>query len=248
MNDVLEFSHQKVSEIVLGNPNAMAVFTKYGIDFCCGGKLDLSTACAKKKINIHDVEQDLLAAFASSKSEPLAEEQQTWDLDRLAHYIEKTHHAYVQTQTAELFRLLDKVTKRHGDDHPELHEVFAAFKVVSSELAGHMKKEELILFPWIKRLAAVQRGEIAYEKPPFGSVANPIRMMEMDHEGAGSGMNSIRLFANNYVLPEGACMSYWQTYQYLEAFEKDLHIHVHLENNILFPKAIALESIVSKSK
>ncbi|MBL0019489.1 MAG: iron-sulfur cluster repair di-iron protein [Bacteroidia bacterium] len=242
MKNPQELSQQKVGEIVLANPNAMRVFTKFGIDFCCGGKLTLEVACNKRKLQLSDVEQALVEAAIAAEAPDTLEDPQNWALDRLADHIVGKHHAFVAEQTPEILRLLDKVSKRHGPEHPELYEMNSIFQAVAGELAQHMKKEELILFPAIKRLALVDRGEAVYQTPPFGSVANPINMMEMEHESAGGGLDQIRTLANNFTLPEGACMSYWQVYQLLDAYEKDLHVHVHLENNILFPKAIILES------
>jgi regulator of cell morphogenesis and NO signaling len=246
MKDTMELSQQTVAQIVLDNPKSMSVFSKFGIDYCCGGKLSLADACNKKHLNIADVEEALVKSALELEAVALGDEPQTWSLDRLVDHIVTKHHSFVAEQTPEILRLLDKVSSRHGDAHPELHEINAIFKAVAGELAMHMKKEELMLFPAIKRLAAGARGETSYYAPPFGSVANPIGMMEQEHENAGGGLDRIRSLANDYVLPEGACMSYAHTYQLLDAFEKDLHLHVHLENNILFPRAIALEAELVK--
>lgn len=246
MKDTMEFSRQTVAEIVMDNPKSMSVFSKLGIDYCCGGKLSLEAACNKKHLNIADVEAALRKSAHESDAIPSADEPQTWPLDRLAAHIVSKHHSFVAEQTPEILRLLDKVSTRHGDAHPELHEINSIFKAVAGELVMHMKKEELMLFPAIKHLAAVERGDAIYRTPPFGSVAHPIVMMEHEHENAGGGLDRVRSLTNNYVLPEGACMSYAHTYQLLDAFEQDLHLHVHLENNILFPKAVALEEAIAK--
>lgn len=248
MKDTIELTQQKVSEIVMANPKSMSVFSKFGIDYCCGGKLSLEDACAKKHLDIAQVELALIQSALELDAAPSGDEPQDWPLDRLADHIVSKHHAFVAEQTPEILRLLDKVSRRHGDEHPELHEIHAIFVAVAGELTMHMKKEELMLFPAIKHLAVVHRGDAGYRTPPFGSVANPIAMMEQEHESAGGGLDRIRSLTNNYVLPEGACMSYAHTYQLLDAFEKDLHLHVHLENNILFPQAIALESALLASK
>ncbi len=246
MKDTMEFSRQTVAEIVMDNPKSMSVFSKLGIDYCCGGKLSLEAACKKKQLNIADVEAALQKSAHESDVISPADESQTWPLDRLAAHIVSKHHSFVAEQTPEILRLLDKVSNRHGDVHPELHEINSIFKAVAGELAMHMKKEELMLFPAIMHLAAVERGDAIYRMPPFGSVAHPIVMMEHEHENAGGGLDRVRSLTNNYVLPEGACMSYAHTYQLLDAFEQDLHLHVHLENNILFPKAVALEEAIAK--
>jgi regulator of cell morphogenesis and NO signaling len=247
MEDTLELSQQKVAEIVKANPDAMSVLDKFGIDFCCGGKLSLAKACDKAHVTLADVEQALVENAILASQIPAAEDPWTWTLRRLADHIVAKHHAYVEMQIPEILRLLDKVAHRHGDHHPELHDIGEAFHAVANELTQHMKKEELILFPWIKRYEEVQLGHLPYVQPPFGTIANPIQTMEAEHEQAGGGFATIRVLSKNYTLPEGACMSYWQTYHLLQEFEKDLHVHVHLENNILFPKALAIEEVISKA-
>jgi regulator of cell morphogenesis and NO signaling len=231
-----------VGEIARSDSRTLPIFDHYGIDFCCGGKLLLADACRKKHLDFDTVSTELTAVMTAEEVPTDLDAMASWPLTKLADWIVEKHHTYVQTQTLELQRLLSKVSRVHGDQHPELHRIHEVFQLVAGELATHMKKEELILFPWIKRTEAAANGEIAFTPPPFGSLSNPIDMMEAEHETAGDGMEEIRVLTHQYQLPEGACASYWQTYQYLEAFEKDLHIHIHLENNILFPRAIALEA------
>jgi regulator of cell morphogenesis and NO signaling len=245
MKETLALSQQKVSEIVKANPNSMSVLDKFGIDFCCGGKLSLEIACNKRHVNVADVEQALAENEILSSALASEEGPQTWKLDQLADYIVTKHHAYIETQIPEILRLLDKVCRRHGEEHPELQGIKQSFQAIADELTTHMKKEELILFHWIKRLAAMEAGEMPFGKPHFGTVANPIGMMEAEHENVGNEFETIGKLSNEYTLPEGGCMSFWQTYHLLKGFEADLHMHIHLENNILFPKAIALEGQLS---
>jgi regulator of cell morphogenesis and NO signaling len=247
MNTIIDFGEKKLSEIVLGDVRTIAVFNEFGIDYCCGGKRSLALACKQKGVDVAAVEARLVAASQAPATEAIVEDYAKWPVDELALHIVHKHHRYVETRLPELLRLIDKVAERHGPEHAELLEIKSIFHGVAEELTGHMKKEELILFPWIKRLGMVERGEIDYVMPPFGSVANPIQMMEREHVDAGDGMARIRVLTNHYVLPAGACMSYWQTYEYLKEFEADLHLHVHLENNLLFPQAIALESQFAQS-
>ena len=247
MNAIIDFGEKKLSEIVLGDVRTIAVFQEFDIDYCCGGKRSLSLACKQKGVAVAIVEARLLAVTKEAAATTMDLDYGQWPVDDLVVHIVRKHHGYVATRLPELLGLLDKVAQRHGAAHAELQEIQSIMHAVAAELTGHMKKEELILFPWIKRLGMVARGEIDFVVPPFGSVANPIQAMEREHVDAGDGMARIRQLTNNYVLPEGACMSYWQTYEYLKEFEADLHLHVHLENNLLFPKAIALESQFVKS-
>ena len=232
----------KVGEIARLYPKTMSFFDAAGIDFCCGGKRTLETACIGKKIEPTSFARELNELIAQPDDEIDLKALTSLPLDQLAQHIVEKHHKYVQQQTAELLRLTAKVSRVHGGEHPELLEVYSIFQALATELAGHMKKEELILFPWITRLAAAERGEIAYQQPPFGSLTNPIGMMEQEHDSAGDGLGRIRELTNNYVLPQGGCASYWQMLNYLEEFEKDLHLHIHLENNVLFPSAIKMEA------
>lgn len=248
-NTALSLQDQPVGEIVLNHPETRFFFGKLGIDYCCGGKQSLSRACKGKKLDVEEVVNGLLAVLEGPSPENVEEvDFKQMPLDELVDYIVNTHHQYVQTATPEIQRLLDKVSNRHGEEHPELHEIRSRFNNVARELAMHMRKEELILFPWIKRTVMADRGEMAYQVPPFGSLANPISMMEAEHEGAGGDMERIREITNNYTLPEGACMSYWQVYELLKQFEQDLHLHVHLENNLLFPGGLALESSLTSNQ
>jgi regulator of cell morphogenesis and NO signaling len=224
-----------VGDIVASDFRAAAVFHKFGIDFCCGGGATLSDACRKQHLSVGDV----LAALTAACAAPDAGTPRfnSWDVQTLVSYIVSNHHAYVREALPAIQAHTRKLASVHGENHPELLEVAALFEGVSDEMTSHMMKEEHVLFPFINALgAAAQRGTPA-PVPPFGRVSNPIRMMEQEHESAGNAMASIRELTGGYVPPADGCTTYRITLQELQAFEADLHAHVHLENNILFPKA-----------
>lgn len=215
------------------------VFRKYKIDFCCKGNRTIEEACENKKFETAEVYRDLENISDQNAG---SIDYNSWPLDLLADYVEKTHHRYVEENTAVLLQYLNKLCKVHGDRHPELLEINDLFKESAKDLAAHMKKEELLLFPFIKKMvAAKQKGENV-ERPHFGSVESPVAMMKHEHTVEGDRFAKIAELTNNYVFPDDACGTYQVTFKMLEDFEKDLHTHIHLENNILFPKAIALEN------
>jgi regulator of cell morphogenesis and NO signaling len=215
------------------------VFRKYGLDFCCGGKKSVKEACAEKGLDVERIEREL----ESVDKVPLVAQQNfnEWKLDFLAEYIENVHHGYVRKQLPEIRGYAAKVLGVHGAQHPELARIRELVEEVNEELTSHMIKEEKVLFPYIKSLWAKANQQPAAAAPPFGSVQAPINMMEMEHELVGENMEEIRQLTNHYALPADACASYALLYKMLEDFERDLHLHIHLENNILFPKAIELE-------
>ena len=165
----------------------------------------------------------------------------SWPLDLLVDYIEKKHHRYVAEKVPVLLQFLNKLCKVHGERHPELLKINAHFTASAGELAAHMKKEELILFPFVKKMIHATMAQSAIEVPRFGTVENPIAMMKDEHDNEGVRFREIAKLTNNYTPPTDACNTYRVTYAMLEEFEKDLHLHIHLENNILFPEAIKLE-------
>jgi len=172
----------------------------------------------------------------------------SWPLDLLADYIEKTHHRYVEEKIPVLLQFLDKLNKVHGERHPELFEINELFKGCAGELTQHMKKEELILFPFIKNMVKASINHQFIQEPSFGTVENPIAMMMEEHDAEGERFRKIVLLTNNYTVPSDACSTYRVTFAMLQEFEQDLHKHIHLENNILFPKAMALEKTFSEQE
>lgn len=233
-------AEKTVREIALESTSATRIFEKLGIDYCCGGNKSLDEACRKANLSIESVQRELDAAARDSQ----AGNKRDWQhepLSELIAHINATHHKYVRDEIARLTPLLDKVTGKHGPNHPELLHVQAVFRGLAQELTSHMWKEEMVLFPYISRMEeAVTEGEPVLPAP-FGTVANPVNMMEHEHDAAGEALRALRSSSKDYVAPEGACGSYQALYRGLEEFEADLHQHIHLENNILFPRALAME-------
>lgn len=215
------------------------IFKKHGLDFCCGGKKTVKEACAEKGLDVATVEQELQQADKVPSSRPLPYNE--WNLDFLADYIINTHHTYIRKNLPDIKTYANKVMRVHGDHHPELAKVNQLVEAVNAELTAHMHKEEQILFPYIKQLVSAKTHSQQFQRSPFGTVRNPINMMEMEHESVGNNLDGLRECTNNYSLPEDACASYSLLYRMLDEFEEDLHLHIHLENNILFPKALKLE-------
>jgi regulator of cell morphogenesis and NO signaling len=228
-----------VRSMVTEDFRSAAIFEKHSIDFCCHGNVPLEQACSEKGVSIEKVRADLKTL--STDSPRGLDSFDSWDLDRLAEYIIQTHHRYVRSAIPTLLAHTEKVALVHGERHAELAEIRDIFKSVADEMTTHMMKEERVLFPFIKELAQSARNGQPVQSPPFQTIQNPIRMMEAEHVSAGGGMEDIRNASLKYAIPADACMTYRITYKELEAFEVDLHKHVHLENNILFPKAIELE-------
>ncbi len=229
-----------IGAMVAKDYRAATVFEKFGIDFCCKGNRTLEEATEKKKINIDAVKAELESLLNSPNEESM--DFNFWPLDLLADYIEKKHHRYVEERIPLLRQYLDKLCKVHGDVHPELFEINQLFSETAGELTAHMKKEELILFPYIRKmLKKFKDGSPLLDAPHFRTVKNPIKMMMDEHENEGERFEKIAKVSDNYNPPADACNTYRVTYALLDEFEKDLHKHIHLENNILFPKSIQHE-------
>ena len=199
----------------------------------------MKQACAEKGLDVTKIEQELQQADKNPATRPLP--YGDWSLDFLADYIVNTHHSYVKKSLPEIRGYAAKVAQVHGNLHPELSNVLQLVEEINRELTSHMLKEEKVLFPFIKDLVAADNNEKPVQTSHFGTVQNPINMMEMEHEMVGKNMEEIRVITNNYTLPEDACASYSLLFKMLDEFENDLHIHIHLENNILFPKALDIE-------
>ena len=229
-----------IGSIVADDFRAAAVFQKHGIDFCCGGNRPWADACTEKGVDPQRVSDELEVALASGAETPRFN---AWTLDFLIDYIVSNHHAYVRQAIDTLLTHTRKVADVHGENHPEAREIATVFEGVAAEMITHMAKEEQVLFPYITALVTAAKGGQAPPPAHFGSVANPIRMMEREHESAGSAMATIRRLSHDYTPPADACTTYRVTYKELHEFEADLHRHVHLENNILFPKALAVASV-----
>lgn len=229
---------QTIGEMVTKDFRKAQVFKKFGIDFCCGGKKTLKEVCDRKGIDTELVEKEL-DSFKDSEDSYFNFDQ--WELDFLIDYIVNTHHKYVKESLPFMTELSEKVARVHGGSHPELLEVATIFNSLNRGLELHLRKEENILFPYIKELVLAKKEGKSLETAPFGKINSPTQIMETEHEQAGENMEAIRKLTNNFELPYGACNSYSILFKKLAEFENDLFNHVHLENNILFPKAIALE-------
>lgn len=228
-----------IGELVAQDYRAASVFKKYGIDFCCQGNRTIQDACKVKNIDASSVVSDLNEANKSTSEGTM--DYQSWPVDLMVDYIEKRHHRYVEDKTQEIKPYLDKICRVHGDHHPELLQINQLFNEAAGELAAHMKKEELILFPFIRKMAKANQENTKLYAPHFGTVENPIQMMMDEHSTEGERFRKIETLSNNYTPPVDACNTYRVTLALLKEFEADLHLHIHLENNILFPKSINLE-------
>lgn len=235
-----------IGEYVAKDFRTAAVFSKYKIDFCCKGNRTIEEACEKKDIDSNQLMEQINTVLATKNDSAI--DFKTWPLDLLADYIEKTHHSYVEEKTQVILPFLDKLCKVHGANHPELFEINELFIGCAGELAQHMKKEELMLFPFIKKMAKASLSEEPIVKPQFGTVKNPIAMMMEEHEAEGDRFVKIVTLTNNYTPPADGCSTFRVTYAMLADFEQDLHKHIHLENNILFPSAILLEKKFSEQE
>lgn len=229
---------QVIGELVAQDYRAAEVFAKYGIDFCCKGGLSLQAVSEKKNINLDELIRDL--SEITAPAETISNDYQGWPIDLLADYIEKTHHRYVVSKTPVIQQYLTKVCQVHGKSHPELLEILELFNQSAQALAVHMKKEELVLFPYVRKMVVARENEILV--PHFGTVENPIAMMKEEHDAEGERFRRISELSNGYMPPLDACNTYRVTFSLLKEFEQDLHMHIHLENNILFPRAIRMEA------
>lgn len=229
-----------VREIALENPSSIRVFESLGIDYCCGGKRPLSDACSHANVDFARV----IELLEQASHESVAPEAAAWKdkplRELIAHVVGK-HHAYVRQETPRIEGLLAKVTARHGADRPEISEIEQLFTAISQELSTHMLKEEQVLFPHVERMEQAVLSGNPVPAAFFGTVKRPIANMVAEHDDAGALLARIRELSNGYTAPAGACPTFLSLYLSLEEFERDLHHHVHLENNILFPRAVEME-------
>ena len=233
-----ELEIQTVGQMVVERPQRSRVFDRLHIDYCCGGKRTLEEACAKRGLDLKAVIAELEAFDAEAETQPDAVRPANLTMTELADDIERTHHAYLREELPRLGDLVKKVSAVHGQAHPWLTGLTSVYAELVAELEPHMLKEEQILFPLIREL------DQAATAPSFhcGSVGNPIRMMEMEHQNAGAALDRIREMTTDYEIPEGACNSFRAMLSGLEHLEADLHLHIHKENEILFPKASEMEA------
>ncbi len=237
----MQFTKEKsVGSYVAEDYRAASVFHKYGIDFCCRGGISIAEASAKNNLDTDKLLSELKVVMSDNNDNDT--DFRTWKLDDLADYIVETHHNYITSITPVLRQYLDKICDVHGDHHPELFAIRDHFNDAANNLKAHMQKEEVMLFPYIKKIVQVNQGNTEQKSAiGYGTVKSPIKVMMMEHDAEGERFRQIDALSNNYTIPEDACRTYQVTFAYLKEFESDLHRHIHLENNILFPGAIELE-------
>lgn len=232
--------NQNIGELVAHDYRFATIFKKYGIDFCCQGNRTIDNACDDKELEVDKVLHDLnnIGGVANTASIDF----KTWPLDLLADYVEKTHHRYVADKSPEVVEYLNRIVEVHGHSHPELLTIQELFLQVVDNLKEHMEDEETNLFPYIRLLEDAKRSKTQVEGPSFGSLSNIIDEMEEEHFAEGQRMEKISNLSPQYTPPADACNTYRVTYAMLKEFENDLHLHIHLENNILFPASVRLEN------
>ncbi|MDH5365564.1 MAG: iron-sulfur cluster repair di-iron protein [Cyclobacteriaceae bacterium] len=235
---MIDIEEKTVAEVVAQNIKTAHVFKKYGIDFCCGGNVGIKEVCDKKQVNYTSLKDELQHVDDVQSRE---QDYNRWELDFLTDYIINTHHSYVEESMPIMLQYANKVAKVHGKHAPEVVEINKLVSDIVEELTQHMKKEEEILFPLVKDMVNIMKNGDKTVSFHCGSLNNPIRVMEIEHENAGDVFKKIAELSNNYQPPEWACNTYRALYAKLEEFEQDLHQHIHLENNILFPKAVVME-------
>jgi regulator of cell morphogenesis and NO signaling len=226
-----------IGEIVASDFRTATVFNAHGIDFCCKGKRTLEDVCREQQLDTSLLFRELKLVEQTMDREPHFDE---WDLAKLIDFIEEKHHKYVKTHVPVIREFLEKLCTVHGTDHPELLEVRDLFQIGSENLLSHMLKEEHILFPMVRKMIMGLNADESISKPGF-SVVMPIHIMLREHEAEGDRFARIKEVTSSYTVPEDGCATYRAAFSLLKQFEEDLHHHIHLENNILFPKAIALE-------
>ena len=237
-------SATKVRDVALELPQSTRVFEKFNIDYCCGGDQPLAQACTTAGVDFQDVVQMIDQVRQSPAQENGTPDLQKATLSELISYILDKHHIFTKEEMLRLEPLADKVVEAHGKNHSELLNIRDLMRHLFTDLRRHMFKEEQILFPFVMEQERAQTQKRRAPFAPFGTVNNPIRMMMMEHDVAGDILRELRKLSADYKAPADACISYRTFYEALEAFEQDLHQHIHLENNLLFPKAIELESVL----
>ncbi|HEY3307771.1 MAG TPA: iron-sulfur cluster repair di-iron protein [Desulfuromonadaceae bacterium] len=224
-----------VGAIVAEDFRTARIFESHGIDFCCGGKITLASICREKGIDPVLLQQEI----ATLKTTPVerSHNYDAWALPFLADYIVNTHHAYLNDNTSQILAYANKIAEVHGARHPEVVEVAKIFDKIVTEMTIHLREEEEVLFPAIKRINAARTAGNTPESVDLETISQSLIKLDHEHEQIGDAVHTIRHLTNDYAIPEDVCNTFAVTYQKLKEFEDDLHMHVHLENNILFPKA-----------
>jgi regulator of cell morphogenesis and NO signaling len=233
-------AERTIGSIVAEDYRAASVLTAHGIDFCCKGGRSIEEVCRKNNLDPAQLTSEILTVLSSDAN--VGDAYTKWSMTQLTGHIEQVHHRFVEAQTAVLKIYLDKLCKVHGEHHPELFEIAREFEECAEAMAVHMKKEELILFPFVRRMEKAWQEGVALPAAQFGTVANPVEMMKEDHDAEGERFRRIDALSKGYQNPPDGCATYSTAMNMLREFEQDLHLHIHLENNILFPKALDLEA------
>lgn len=239
-----DFEKMTLGAIVSANYRTAGVFDRFQLDFCCNGQRTIEQACREKDISPSEV-IDALRALGDDRGEEANFNE--WPLDSLVDHIQTRHHSYVEEKSPALNRYLDKIANVHGNRHPELFRIQEIFKEIAGELAVHLKKEELMVFPYIKKLEKARAAGQSVNSPVFSTVKSPVQQLMTDHADEGEKMETIARLSSGFTAPEDACNTYRVAFQLLAEFRNDLHRHIHLENNILFPRAIHLEEELNAS-
>ena len=235
------FTTKTIRDIALASPQTTRVFEEFKIDYCCGGRKLLQDVCMDAGLDFRLVAEKLKSAMRDNDSRGDSGMPQDKSPSQLINYIVGKHHIFTVQELERLTPLMEKVCMRHGEQHPELFKLQTIFLALSDSLIPHMRKEENVLFPYIQQLESSSLNGLSAPAPHFGTVENPIRMMMADHEQDGERLRIMREISNDYTLPDGACPSFTALYAGLQDLEMDLHRHIHLENNVLFPAATELE-------
>lgn len=228
-----------VATIVAKDYRTSAVFRRNNIDFCCGGNKLLSVACKEQGLDIHKV----VCELETARKQPSQDTDiiSSLEPDTLIDYIIQIHHSFIRQKSPEIISLLNKIHSVHGKNHPEIEEIKKAFSDLQHDLSEHMEKEEESVFPKIKQLLIAKKKNKKYPFDNDKDVQKSIQELEQEHNGAGKLLKELRKRTNNYNPPADACNTYKTCFFLLEEFEQDIHRHIHLENNILFPKTTAIE-------
>ena len=231
--------HVQVADVATAHPAAIRVFQRHGIDFCCGGKKPLRQACAEAKVSYDQLASDLQAALAQKPGN-----ERSWTdapLTELTDHIVARYHTWLREELPRLGAMAEKVARVHGERHPEVLRVHEVFLSLRDDLLPHMMKEEQVLFPYLRQMDALRTAGRLLPASPFGTVGNPIAAMEAEHETVGDLIGLLREVTGGFEPPADACNTYRGLYHGLGELERELHEHIHLENNVQFPRAVALE-------
>lgn len=236
------FTTKTIREIAVEAPATVRVFEEYKIDYCCGGGRSFNDACQFAGVSPAIVSDKIIQVLTNQTQDYKSPETQS--ATELIDYILEKHHVFTKQEIIRLSALMEKVSRKHGESHRELIVLQKSFAELCDDLTAHLLKEENVLFPFIKHLEMSAANNLSSPHPPFGTVKNPVRMMMIEHDTAGEILRKMREITKDYALPEGVCPSFQALYFGLEELEKDLHRHIHLENNVLFPLAVKLEQKV----